>query len=160
MGLSTSKLPSFNKLCKIYRKRILNCKKSILKEIPSPELSFIALYQKMITRNCDDKLGLCFLSQKLRIHSERFRVIVFQYGAKTINRNSEFSLPSMIPRATKNSELSFLCIGPKTITHNLEFTWEWTPSFPRILSYRYAPPPPPDKPWAQLEGRKTLLPGQ
>ena len=85
MGLSTSKLSAFNKLCKIYRKRILNSKKSILKEIPSSELSFIALYQKTITRNSEsasfmgllksllacgfwkkpDKLGLCFLSQKL-----------------------------------------------------------------------------------------------
>ena len=53
MGLSTSKLSSFNKLCKIYRKRILNSKKSILKEIPSCELSFIALYQKTITRNSE-----------------------------------------------------------------------------------------------------------
>ena len=142
MGLSTSKLSAFNKLCKIYRKRILNSKKSILKEIPSSELSFIALYQKTITRNSESAsftgllkslLALCVLEEtrqtwpmfsesKALIHSERFRVIVFQYGAKTINQNSEFSLPSMIPRVTKNSELSFLCIGPKTITHNLEFT--------------------------------------
>ena len=142
MGLSTSKLSSFNKLCKIYRKRILNSKKSILKEIPSSELSFIALYQKTITRNSESAsfTGLLkpllalwvleetrqtwpmFFESKALIHSERFRVIVFQYGAKTINRNSEFSLPSMIPRVTKNSELSFLCTGPKTITHNLEFT--------------------------------------
>ena len=142
MGLSTSKLSSLNKLCKIYQKRILNSKKSILKEIPSSELSFIALYQKTITRNSESAsfTGLLksllalwvleetrqtwpmFSESKTLIHSERFRVIVFQYGAKAMNRNSEFSLPSMIPRVTKNSELSFLCIGPKTITHNLEFT--------------------------------------
>ena len=142
MGLSTSKLSSFNKLCKIYRKRILNSKQSILKQIPSSELSFIALYQKTITRNSESTsftgllkslLALCILEEtrqtwrmvsesKALIHSERFRVIVFQYGARTINQNSEFSLPSMIPCATKNSELSFLCIGPKTITHNVEFT--------------------------------------
>ena len=53
MGLSTFKLSSFSKLCKIYRKRILNSKKGILKEIPSSELSFIALYQKTITRNSE-----------------------------------------------------------------------------------------------------------
>ena len=119
MGLSTSKLSSFNKLCKIYRKRILNSKKNILKEIPSSELSFIALYQK--TKETRQTWPM-FSESKALIHSERFRVIVFQYGAKTINQNSEFSLPSMIPRVTKNSELSFLCIGPKTITHNLELT--------------------------------------
>ena len=118
-------------------------KKGILKEILSSELSFIALYQKTITRNSESAsftgllkslLALWILeetrqtwpmiseSKALMIHSERFRVIVFQCRAKTINRNSEISLPSMIPRATKNSELSFLSIGPKTITHNLEFT--------------------------------------
>ena len=142
MGLSTSKLSPFNKLCKIYLKRILNSKKSILKEIPSSELPFIALYQKTRTQNSESAsftgllkslLALWVLDEtrqtwpmcsesKALIHSERFRVTVFQYRAKTINRNSEFSLPSMIPRATKNSKLTFLCIGPKTITHNLEFT--------------------------------------
>ena len=44
----------------------------------------------------------------------KFRDIAFQKRAK--NDNSEFSLPSMIPRVTKNSELSFLCMGPKTIS--------------------------------------------
>ena len=102
MGLSTSKLSPFNKLCKIYRKRILNSKKSILKEIPSSELSFVALYQKTITRNSESASFTGFLKSllalwvleetrqtwrmfsesKALIDSERFRVIVSQYRAK------------------------------------------------------------------------------
>ena len=38
-----------------------------------------------------------FSKLKVLIDSEKFRVIVFRYTAKTITRNSEFSLSSMIP---------------------------------------------------------------
>ena len=95
--------------------------------------------QKMITRNSESAsftellkslLVLWVLEEtrqtwpmfselKALVDSERFRVIVCQYRAKI--DNSEFSLPSMIPRVTKISELSFLCIGTKTITRNSEF---------------------------------------
>ena len=118
-----------------------NLRKIILwRKIPSSELSFIALYQKVIPRNSESAsaTGLLksllilwvleetrqtwpmFAELKALVDSERFGVIVFQYRAK--NDNSELSLPSMIPRVTKNSELMFLCIGPKMITQNSEFT--------------------------------------
>ena len=92
------------------------------------ELSFIALYQKTITRNTESAsfTGLLksllamwvieetrqtwpmFSELKALADSERFRVIVFQYMAtETITRNSEFSLPSMIPCVTKNPSYRF-----------------------------------------------------
>ena len=63
-----------------------------------------------------------FFELKALVDSERFLVIVFRYRAKNDNSEFEFSLPSMIPCVTKHSELSFLCIGPKMITRNSEFT--------------------------------------
>ena len=38
-----------------------------------------------------------FSKLKALVDSETLRVIVFQYSAKKVTRNSEFSLPSMIP---------------------------------------------------------------
>ena len=101
------------------------------------ELSFIALHQKMITRNSFTELLKSILTlwvleetkQTSTIYSElkalvdsgKFRVIVFQYRAK--NNNSEFSLPSMIPYVTVKFRVTvFMYIGPKTITGNSEFT--------------------------------------
>ena len=88
-----------------------NLRKIILwRKSPSSELSFIALYQKTITRNSESAsftgllkslLALWVLEEtrqtwpmfselKALVHSERFRVIVFQYRAK--NDNSELGI--------------------------------------------------------------------
>ena len=63
------------------------------------------------------ELGI-FTSKHDAICKVKFRVSFLGPGQKTITWNSEFSRPSMIPRVIKNSELSFLCMGPKTITQN------------------------------------------
>ena len=118
-----------------------NLRKILLwRKSPSSELSFIALYQKTITRNSESPsfkgllkslLALLVMEEtrqtwpmlsdlKAVVDSERFQVIVFQYRAE--NDNSEFRSftfkLSIIPYVTKKSELSFLCIGPKTISRN------------------------------------------
>ena len=88
-----------------------NLRKIILwRNSASSELSFIALYQRTITRNLESAsfTGLLksllalwvleeirqtwpmFFEVKVLVDSERFRVIVFQYRAK--NDNSEFGI--------------------------------------------------------------------
>ena len=47
-----------------------------------------------------------------------------------MTQNSEFSLPSMIRCHRKTPSYRFLCIGPKVITQNLEFTSQGIPRIP------------------------------
>ena len=81
-------------------------------------------------KNDKSELGI-FTSKHDSTCNKKSRVIVFMYRAK--NHNSQLGIHlRMNSEFSENSELS-LCPPP---------------------------PPPPDKPWAQLGGRKTLLPGQ
>ena len=136
MGLSTSKLSAFNKLCKIYRKRILNSKKKYFKEIPSSELLFIALYQKTVSRNSDSAsfMGLLksllalwvldetkqtwpmFSELKALIHSERFRVIVFQHRAE--NDKSELEIFTSKHDFTCNKKFRVIVFMYRAKNHN------------------------------------------
>ena len=61
-----------------------------------------------------------FSKLKAFVDCEKFRGIVLSIVQKTITRNSEFSLPSMIPRVTEKLRIIVLCIGPKPITRSLD----------------------------------------
>ena len=59
-----------------------------------------------------------FSKLKALVDSEKILGIIFKESKKTICRNSEFSLPSMIPLVTEKLRVSVLCIWPKPITRS------------------------------------------
>ena len=134
-----------------------NLRKIILwRKIPCSELSFIALYQKMITQNLESasftellkslltlgflkkpaKLGLCFLSEKLWLTQKNSELSFL--GTAHKNDNLKLGIFTSKHESTCHNDLRVIVFtyGRKTITRNSEFTWE---RFPRIPSYRYGP---------------------
>ena len=98
------------------------------------ELSFFSIGQKTITRNSDFSLPSMISYVKVK-----FRVIVFQYGAK--NDNSELGIFTSKHDSTCHKKFRVIVFMYRAKNDNSELGihQERIPRFPRISSYRYGP---------------------